>query len=336
MERNGKVKKEIKKEVKKEVQKAKASLPQKKAKAHKKKNAAGQNRARGLQISNCVMEYCKLVDNPFGANVTACMPSDANSLQPAGRFSTWIKGTGSTSTAAGAGFGFVSFKPFNMAFNNCATTYYPVLVSGATYGSTSGTDSSGVAGVTYVNSNSPYTTTSTQLFRVICAGLRIRYRGTQLNRGGSIYPLIVRDHKSWVTMSVNTIAGCQADPKVHALPVKNDWTQIVSVPMEEEEFEWYGYGGIGYPNFANPCMVFLLQGVDGSTACTFEYEAYTHFEVMGDGVTYMPRFVDPAGAAAVFNAINRRGSDPAPHHKPWLLTREVAQEIGALSAPLER
>lgn len=334
-----KLNKKIAKEVKKDVKKA-LTGKNKKPVAHPqpRKPASGQvSRGISVQLSGCVLEYAKLVGNPFGINSSACLPADAAMTQPCGVLSTWIKGTGATSTggASPTGFGFVGFRPFYMAFNNNTGNGVPIAVSGTLFQGTASTVTNPTTGVTFTNSNSPYTISATQQFRLICAGLRVRYRGTQLNKGGSIYPLISRDHISISSGGIGSVSGCQADPKVHAVPMSSNWVEIVSVPSEEEEMQFHTYGGSGGPNWNADCMAFLLQGVDSSTACSFEYEAFCHFEVIGDGVTYRQSYADPLGAAAVLNAIKRRGSSPVYHDTKWDLVREITQEVAGFSGPVK-
>jgi hypothetical protein len=79
-------------------------------------------------------------------------------------------------------------------------------------------------------------------------------------------------------------------------------------------------------------MGFFVVAPDATTATPFEWECYVHVEMIGTPISnYRSSIVDPIGAAAVMNAIKRRGAMPLVHDQPWQLAQAAAREIGGMS-----
>jgi hypothetical protein len=141
--------------------------------------------------------------------------------------------------------------------------------------------------------------------------------------------MVKRDH---ATMTSDTLSTMQKDPSVHSIPLTKKWVQIVAVPSEEEEMQFHLQNDTT-ANWSSPCMGFWVTAPDPSTSCPVQFEAYCHFEAIGQPIqNYRQSIVDPIGAAAVLNAIKRRGAQPVLHETPWQLAKSAASEIGGMSA----
>jgi hypothetical protein len=123
----------------------------------------------------------------------------------------------------------------------------------------------------------------------------------------------------------------QKDPKVASRALGTDWISLVTVPSEEEELQFHVYNSTA-PNWYGTCMGFFVVAPDATTATPFEWECYAHVEMIGTPISnYRSSIVDPIGAAAVMNAIKRRGAMPLVHDQPWQLAQAAAREIGGMS-----
>lgn len=304
------------------------------------KKAAKAPRPR-VQLSGCVLQYARVVTNPYEANAQACLPADAAMTQPNAYYCMWSKGTGGTAVGGLVpGYGFIMTAPFKGVASDqtgadcfgyaTQSTFTMTAPAGFSYAST---------GVGSFNTNSPFTkaTSGTSAatavqWRVIAAGLRIRYTGTAVAAGAMCYPVVKRDH---ATLAGDTLAMLQKDPRCHSIPLGRQWVSIVTVPSEEEEIQFHTYDSTS-PNWSVTCMGFFISAPDNTVSTPFEYEAYIHCEAIGPNISnYRDSAVDPLGAAAVLNAIKRRGSQPILYHAPWNLADEAAREIGAMSGLIE-
>jgi len=325
-------------------QKAKPKKAQAQKKKAKPQNMNKKNVGKQLklvrpraQLGGCILEYCKLVENPYDARATACLPTDAAMTQPNSYLCVWARGTGATAVAnLVPGYGFVMTAPFRGATNDNSVAAKYVYVTQSTFTMTApAAFKYDATGVDAVQSNSTWTTASAGTsadtgvqFRIIATGLRIRYRGTVLNAGAVCYPIVKRDHSS---LNTDTLATILKDPKVHSVPLGKNWVSIVTVPSEEQELQFHVYNSTD-PNWSSLCMGIFVVAPDNTVACNFEYECFTHFETIGLPVqNYRDSTVDPVGAAAVINAIKRRGASPITHDTPWRLAQEAAREIDGMS-----
>lgn len=262
-------------------------------------------------MSQCAEDYAQSLANPFEGPDDPCIP-DYPALMT-GRFKVWAKGTFATSTNPAAnGFGFIAVDPLNGMANDAGSvvTNAPastdVVIAAQPFG----------AQEVVSNTNSPYATANyipatpnSLQTRVVSSGLRIRYIGTELNRGGQIVGL---HHPAHQTLSGFNIATMDTFKESGRLPVIRDWTTLLYRPVDTNDLNFVSTFN---PAVGQYFMGFCIQAADpsGANPQSFEYEFFSNYETQGAIVqNKKPSHVDPTGHGAV-NAITNIASNL---HKP--------------------
>lgn len=249
-------------------------------------------------LSQCVVNYSKLVTNPFCSSSSACLPIPP--CMPSRTVSTWVKGT---LTTGSGGYGFVTMYPPDMIAGNIPAVNWS---STSAYAGTIIT-ASAAAGSSAASSNSPYDSTAfgtakdKRQFRLIAAGIRVRYSGTELNRGGSVYGLTHPDHQTLHTYDESTLLAFE---RMHSSPVTSKkWEEISWLPARPDEYQYGSTVTAGFPTNTNTYMGFLIKR-PGTTDVVFDFECFAHFEVIGGGETVVPRMGDMIGGSGLINAFS--------------------------------
>lgn len=253
-------------------------------------------------LSKCSQGYALTLSNPFdhhGFGLT-CTPTIPSLKQNA-----FVKGTLNT---GGNGFGFIMADPFAAACNdrNCC------------WGSTSAT-AVNVAQIAdpntfAVGTNSPYV--SAQItgqedgitFRVVSAGLRIRYTGTTLNQGGTVYAL---SHPSHSDMDGATLVEVRAINVSKNFSVDRDWISVLWCPVTPTDY--------GFQTSLPPINVpfILMMQVPPGTSLTFEFELNVNFEFVGAPIRGMtPSHSDAVGFTATQSALQGTNMVVPPREQP--------------------
>jgi len=129
----------------------------------------------------------------------------------------------------------------------------------------------------YINAN--WSSGGAQQQRCCCASLRIRYAGTELNRGGSIIMYVAPDHSD--TTGFNP-ASALAYQGVATLPVKDrEWVTCTWVPVHMNELD---YIGAPYPPSGGNSTMSITALVNSTASNVFEYEYIQHHEIIGASV----------------------------------------------------
>jgi len=197
-----------------------------------------------------------------------------------------------------AGNGYLAFAPRRLAsnystvldnqaplilFNSPSSdpgTSFPVLDTGVGFS----------VGSSAFNANSDYTIAELQnpqtLERLVCAGVRIRYAGPDLNRSGIIHAAYTPSHTSLNMVSLATISQYET---YFRLPVSKKWFTLTYTPVLPGEYQYdidYIQGASGEDNVmieANThYMGMLITG--GPVGSLFEYEFCHIMEVVGPNI----------------------------------------------------
>lgn len=207
---------------------------------------------------------------------------------------TWSFARGEFATGT-TGFGFIMISPRD----GVTADRDAIWCSSATYAGT--TTTTAAAGVVAARTNSPYLASSFSAndtgsrYRVVSVGLRIRYSGTSLNRGGFVLSLHHPQHND-----LNGLTYAQADGfnvAVRNRP-KEDWITVLFCPVLSGDYDFVSTFPAAYRFMAH-----FIQAPGGTTA-TYEYEMFLNYEVNGQtirGVTHSMQ--DPVGMAAVGNSL---------------------------------
>lgn len=274
-----------------------------------------------MHIAPSTANFAKLLTDPFKDKHHCCMPTIP--ALPSGKRTAWIKGA-FTCSSTGSGMSFVTMNPWRMCTSNAATfsdkCAFGVYASSSSFtGSTIETSTlSGVpeTGVNGYNSNAiddfgGLTVPSGELFRVCAAGLRIRYKGTERQRGGDIvgYSLPMQESSNGKTRS-----NLLAYQKVHSLPITREWCMVKWTPQHPKETDYMDYEDLSdtssageYPWTSNTPLAFVcLSPTDSGTVVplVMEFEAYVHYERIGRNVPDTTMSIaDPVGFQAVTSTV---------------------------------
>lgn len=255
-----------------------------------------QNRPKAY-IAPCTQSYAMTLHDPFRVHGIGlpCTP-----VIPSLKTEAFSKATVETGTAQ---VGFIQVDPLRMIASDTAA----IWASNATF-TGSQTETAGV-GVVALTANSPYTNAQFTgeegglSFRVVSCGLRVRYIGTELNRGGELFAVSHPSHADINQMSLNEARALNTT-KIY--PVTKDWVTVLWCPVLPNDYSYTS----AVPN-ARPVLAILYVAPSG-TVGQLEYEAHVNYEVVGAPARGMTRsMADPIGFSAVQQAL--QGSQMSYH-----------------------
>lgn len=273
----------------------------------------------GLTMSDAGKAYLAAITNPSmapacGMPVTG-FPTEKNKCWARGRMATGTNGTG-----------FILGVPSNIAVNDANCAY----VTGATFVGTF-LDTSGT-GITAVKSNSPYSSASYGAAllksRFVAGEIRIRYIGTELNRGGDAVVYCDTNHNSLV----GATAGTEAKLLSYAASGRSfiDMHEWISckyngvVDPTEENFVVDPSSSVLTKN-ASACMAIWINSA--VPAQPFDYEVWGHFEVVGSlGAAMTTTTPDPIAHTAVNSAAqSAQITHPGSHEEHEYMTKTLGE-----------
>jgi hypothetical protein len=242
-----------------------------------------------VQISGHCSDYCHALCNPFDAK-PAGMPTFP--ALPTLKQKVYARGTAYTGSM---GVGFVALRPDHAVVSDDASVWYTTAsFAGTTFDFTTASTAS---------SNSMFVTADLgpdgSSFRVIGSGLRVRYGGTELNRGGFKVCLVDPTHR---TLSGRDEASLNAEVQTRRVNVTRQWTSLLYRPVLPNEVEFQS----SFNTDTRPYIGVMMISPDNSINELFEWEAYTIVEYQGvnaRGQTHTNP--DPVGFAAVSAVVNQ-------------------------------
>lgn len=241
-----------------------------------------------FRLSDCSAQYADCLADPFESPAGACIPIIP--AFPSRKAVFFVRGSMSTGTA---GVGFV-------AAGLTAASDVPVVCStGTAYAGTTIVTSG--AGVVAASPNSDYTSASFSSqalqWRPVGCGIRIRYTGTELARGGTVYALEQPDHLSLATLNASDLLKYDA---CHRFPVDRQWTEVCYAPISMTEVEYTNSAAL----LSGDPILGLLVAAPSTTSITFDYEYYIHVELVGRAARgKTPSHSDETGFGTVLGAV---------------------------------
>lgn len=183
---------------------------------------------------------------------------------------------------------------------------------------------SAVTGVATQFSNSPYTNaqfgagSANLQFRVVSAGLRIKYSGTSLAQGGTVFGLHQPNHETLQGYAPSTIMSFDEGEKFVVLDQQrskaNAWFTVLYRPVDPFDCEFSSQNGLPDVSLASGGTTFPMGFIvvaPSTTPITFEYEAFANVEFTGAPARAKQlSWADPVGFAAVQTAMNVGGNRP--------------------------
>lgn len=268
-----------------------------KAKASVKRSKKGTRRVPGapvVSLSRCATSYFRAMMNPYQPIAELpCVP-DVLTLP-----SCKTRGVGRGTMHIGtAGMGFVAFSPYAGLTNDSPSMWH----SEKTYAGTSiETSATGVSYLTMYQS--PFTTASfgpgvsQKQARPVAAGLRIRYTGSLLNRGGRSITV----HNSRAHSVVGLTSGSALGNRWNTSEtIKNDWHHVAWIPLDDGEYQYNSASFASSP----PRIAMIVESLAGNS---FEFEVVIYSEVVsGEGIqNATPSHSDLTGMSAIRNILDQ-------------------------------
>jgi hypothetical protein len=246
-----------------------------KKKAATKNNNNKANRSVNGAADRCTTGYAVALGNPWDAE-PSCIPSIPSLPSETRKFIA--RGTFSTSST-NTGFGFIILRPV-LANNG---SIHPISSSNASYsGSTTATSASpGVDPSAFVT---PYPDSAFASgfshndvkWRPVAYGIRVRYIGKSVDRGGRVVAYRDQNNGSVTTMTFDQIASRQG-ASLSAVE-SNKWTSVCYAPSDPEEFQ---YSNLIRPNHLEEYGLVVAVAAPRETVIDMEYECCMHVEVLG-------------------------------------------------------
>jgi len=161
--------------------------------------------------------------------------------------------------------------------------------------------SADVVGLSF-NTDYAYPIALTTMQRVVGAGLRVRFAGTELNRGGTLHCVEQPNHESLSQLNVANISQLES---YFREPITREWTTLVYTPVQELEINFNQDPGnnIFYNQFTHS-IGFLFDAANVGASQQFDFEAIVLFEVVGPQIRDLKLSeCDPVGLSLVQNVI---------------------------------
>jgi len=248
----------------------------------------------GPALSDCASDYARCLANPFTGPI-ACVPTFPALMTQ--RMKCYAKGVLSTGTNS---FGYIVVDPAQLVANNFSAIVTSTAATAVAVVATNAVQDPNAA---FFATNSEYASTAfgstpaTAKYRIVGAGVRIRYIGTQLNLGGYLIGLHEPDHNN---LNNQTIANLDAQLESRRLVPDREWATVLYKPIETLDLEFQdsfpgnasaSADGAYYMGFA------ITSAVAGQP---FEWEYYGVYEMEGRNLRRKtPSHKDPVGFSAV-------------------------------------
>lgn len=287
-------------------------------KVAKKPNAA-------LYIAPCTKLYLKALVNPFNVQGSPCIPDSV--ILPSFKLTTKARGVFSTGPGGG---GFCIMDPFKMIVNDNildATHIDPPILftdTGFAFNSifqnNSGIPNPNVLGG---NSNSilnsidmsPAPAFANRQFRLVGAGLRIKYVGSNFRNQGQIAIFRKQGNLSIEldNPALNSFNDLMQDNYTSMIPVTRREQYVYYVPDDPYYIAYNPYADFEtITGKLHYVMGFLINGGDTTEPQSWMYEAVAHFELVGNGFTLSRSEGDPVGHDLVLGSLpNTTPTNPA-------------------------
>lgn len=282
---------------------------QKKEKRHTRANQMVSTQfSHEYQLGHCAQKYAASLADPFSGPPDACMPVTPACLSRKVR--AFIRTQLVTSSTSGDGF--ATMQP--LAANDGATApgttgTAAAYTSSSTYVGGGGAGipalNTATAGVIANNHNGDYATSAFSgvgvQCRLVSMGMRLRYAGTELNRGGRIVFLEDPEHN---TLTSTNLVNLLAQEKAKEHKIGNDWIALCSTgPVIPQEYDYVA--SAQFP-FGSVTALHYLGAYIRSAALNqvFDVEFFWNWEFTGQNARgKTPSEADDAGVGVVLGAI---------------------------------
>jgi hypothetical protein len=276
-----------------------------KAPGNQKKTQRNKPPRTMFHLSECSERYLKALTAPFDfLSSDVCVPDLYDT--PSQKVRTRQRGILQTGTA---GIGFVEMDVFYAAIKDVGS----IMRSDATFTGDSFADPSDVGTQESLNTQALYNLAqlgpgeSQIQFRVVAAGLRVRYNGTELNKAGNSIPF---SHPTNQPIKGISAADALSYNEIEQYAVTRAWKQVTWVPTKASHYEYQSSNA----NFSltlgsNGNTIGIM--VSGPAANFWDWEAVLYVEYTGAVANVTPSHSDISGMSAIRGFVEHNGSRKA-------------------------
>lgn len=275
--------------------KNKISQKDKELRKRQSQKAKAQNRSSGPRVEPCTIEYGVSLVDPFRKDLAPCVPFGVALRSQ--KICVFSEGSFSTGTV---GWGGITVYGALVSDASCCTTTKPSY-SGTFLPAwnTPEVDNHQFVNSPYINAN--LNNSLGCEVRLCSLGVRVRYIGTELDRGGLRYAIQHPEHLTVAGLTASDISSFdfrQIDSQTR------EWTAVCYTPLRQSDYNFTSNSSGHSTN--QPIMGILCESADPNKKVTFEYQVVAHFEAIGAiarGKTISN--TDPTGTVKVVSAISQ-------------------------------
>ena len=310
------------------------------------------SRIQGAILSKCAQDYYASLNDPW-TGPQACIPSFPS--LPSQRYRSLARGTFSSNAS---GRGFICVNPYEMSCSSSGVVSDPHLAifTNTSAAATTWDFAAGDAMAFPPNTTGyPHSSgvpnvniTGYGQYRLVSCGIKIRYMGPLLNRGGRYVSLRVADdsHIGWTAaqlgvLGFNTIASLRG---ANYGCISEDWISLVYTPVQNEslcftDLKYCVLSTGGQEPAVNESHRYQQNGcvslgilIDTVTASLpFEFEISSNFELVGNLATAMTQSdgADPVGMARAAEAVQRQSNQSSLFGDLWEGSRPYVVSAGS-------
>jgi len=264
-------------------------------------------------FSQCTKDYANALIDPWSVPRPPCVPD--NITLPSFKFGARARGTFIVGTA---GTGFIINNPYITSNDQAAG-----FSTDATFGSPD-IEGGGVTGVNPYFNDSPFEAVDfgdlKNQARLVGAGLKVRYTGTEINRSGQCVSFRSPTNRDPLASGPITNAQLLSYKESASNPVDRDWHYAVYRPSTPTDLAYANPNNLQ----SNFCLVVGVFGAQPGQSFEFDYVSW--FETVGSNMPNLTRsHSDPIGMSAVSMAM------PAtqPTRSPSTSLRDFMHEMAA-------
>jgi hypothetical protein len=169
--------------------------------------------------------------------------------------------------------------------------------------------------------------------RIVGVGLRVRYTGIELYRGGRAVMIRIPDNKqSLGNESVSSLFGYS---QAKSFPVTDQWTMVAYKPVRPVEFEYSDTAGTATGS-SDHTMVYGVTGTAGpsNASAIFEYEVITHVEYIGEVDAITVSHSDVVGMSEIRNATMRDRPTKSEGKAVWKTLKDIGNNVMKFASPM--
>lgn len=286
-------------------------------------------------LSACGAHYAQAMLHPFSVRHPVCIP-DLHSI-PSKKIKVITRLTFSTGVN---GSGFIIYNPQDKCSDLGVLS--SIVLTDANYtGTTSTTIATSGTGILPMNeAKLPYKSTQFEINsslpgvqgRIVGCAMRIRYRGAELYRGGSVTGIRHPDNETLAGLSAEDLRQYET---CAVSEVTREWTTVTYRPVRPGEFEFSPYPtadaaspgtGGGAQNY---CMGFKIDGTTNTTGSgpqTFDVELVKFVEFIGNVDNITKTHTDLRSMSLVRNALPAKSVHKKPAHTLYKGIVEIGKE----------